>query len=144
MKYCMMAAAAAVAAILSGCALERSDPAARSSRCTYGAITVTAGGEGSTAYITFAEGAGSALAAADGEGGVTQRTDQSAEQNPELTGGMDPVSAGITAAGKIGVAAIGAAGGSSGGDCKGGDCGEGACPGGDCGEGACPGGDCGE
>ena len=130
-------AAMGVIALVAGCA-EVADPAARSNRATY-TITCTASGDGAqcSAYITDG-----LMATADGEGAITQPSTQTQKPSTEISGGMDPIAAGIGAATKLGVAAINAA--SGGGDCKGGDCGEGDCKGGDCGEGACPGGDCGE
>lgn len=76
-----------------GCALERADPAARSNRAIY-TITVTAHGDSSTASAYITDGL---MATADGEGAITQPTTQTTTQNPEFSGGLDPVTAGINA-----------------------------------------------
>ena len=102
----MLAAAAFVLAVMGlcccGCALERSDPAARSNRATI-TLSVIAHGDNSmaTGYITDG-----LLATADGEGAITQPSTQTAEQSPDLTVPGDALSAGITAAAHIGGKAI--------------------------------------
>lgn len=112
---------------LSGCALERADPAARSNRATY-TITVTAHGEGSTAYATISDGL---MATADGEGAVTQPATLTTTQNPELAVPGDALSAGIQAAGHVAGKAIDAFAASAGGAAR--PAGE-SCPDGDCSE----------
>lgn len=129
-----------------GCALERADPKARSGTATY-TITVTAAGEGSTAYATITDGM---MLAADGEGAVTQPSTLTTEQSPDITMPGDALSAGIQAVGHVvgkGIDAYtathnGASGAS--GDCPDGNCGTGDCAGGKCLDSAanCPGGNC--
>ena len=97
-----LAAGALLTGLLSGCAMERADPAARSARATYGAITLVASGAGAKASLTIGDGA---FTAADGEGNVTQPSTQTATQNPDLSGaagGLSPIGAGIAAATQIG------------------------------------------
>lgn len=83
----------AAAAALAGCgSLDRADPSARSARTTYGAITVTAT-DNSTCTVTLGDGA---LAAADGDGGISQPSTMTTTQNPSLTMPGDLVTAGIS------------------------------------------------
>jgi hypothetical protein len=82
---------------VAGCAfdLPTADPAARSARAAYGDLTINAS-EGSTVNITLGDGA---LAAADGDGEVSQPTTMTTTQSPSFSmqfpAGMDPLSAGI-------------------------------------------------
>ena len=126
-------------AFLAGCA-EVADPAARSNRATY-TITLSVGGDGSTGTAYITDGL---MATADGEGAITSDAKQTQKPSTEITGGLDPIAAGIGAAAKLGVAAINAASGGK--ACASGDCGEcGSCKGGSCSEGGtCEGGSCGE
>ena len=92
----------AIAVAASGCALERADPSARSSRTTYGPITVVASGEGAKASLIMGDGA---TTAADGEGTISQPSTQTTTQNPDLSGaagGLSPIGAGIAAATQLG------------------------------------------
>lgn len=82
----------AIALLFGGCALDRADPAARSARATYGAISVVVSGDGSTCNLTIGDGA---LAAADGDGTVSQPTTQVTTQSPQITAPGDWISAGI-------------------------------------------------
>lgn len=139
--------------LLAGCALERADPAARSNRTTYGAISLVASGDHSTVTLTIGDGT---IASADGEGAITQPATLTTEQSPDVTVPGDAVSAGIQAIGHVAGKAIDAyatkaskAEAPSGGeplqgeaDCANGDCDVGACPGGDCDVGACVDGSC--
>ena len=130
--HTLMALAIVVALIGGGCALERSDPAARSNRATY-TLTVNAS-EGSTVTAYVTDGL---LATADGEGAITQPSTQTTTQSPEFAG-ADPISAGIAAVSNLGGKAIDAYAAKGAGDdaktaaggCEGGDCGD--CP--DCGD----------
>ena len=86
--------ACAVAALLSGCgSIDRADPSARSARATYGAITITVT-DSSTCNFTLGDGA---LAAADGNGGISQPSTMTTTVSPQFTtpAGFDPVSMGI-------------------------------------------------
>ena len=117
----------AVAVIAGGCA-EVADPAARSNRATI-TVTVSVNGDNSTGTGYVSDGL---LASADGAG--DQKADAKQTQNPEISGaGMDPVSAGIAAAGKVAVAGINAYSKSSGKDCT--NCSDGSCS--DCKSGGC-------
>lgn len=93
MKYVILLTTGAT---LAGCGtLERADPAARSARAqyTFGAISATGG---STIRINLGDGA---LAAADGDGGISQptTTTTSVPTTFSVPAAMDPVSAGIQA-----------------------------------------------
>lgn len=90
---------------LTGCAFERAEPAAKSARTTYGAISIVVSGDNS--YCTYTMGDG-AMTAADGDGATAQTTKQASTQNPEFSGATDPVSAAIQTGGKVAVAGIGA------------------------------------
>ena len=139
--------------LLAGCALERADPAARSNRTTYGAISLVASGDGSSCSLTIGDGT---IASADGEGAITQPATLTTEQSPDVTVPGDAVSAGIQAIGHVTGKAIDAyaakaskAEAPSGGeplqgeaDCANGDCEVDACPGGDCEVDACVDGSC--
>ena len=83
-------------AVFCGCALDRADPAARSARATYGAISIVCSGENSKCTLTIGDGA---LAAADGNGEVSQPTTMTTTQSPSfaLPAGCDPITAGINA-----------------------------------------------
>ena len=93
MKYVILLTAVAA---LAGCGtFERADPAARSARASYtfGNIQVD---NGSTLTINLGDGA---LAAADGDGGISQptTTTTSVPTTFSVPAAMDPVSAGIQA-----------------------------------------------
>lgn len=85
----------AAAAALSGCGtLERVDPAARSARASYTFGNIQAD-NGSTVKITLGDGA---MAAADGDGAVSQPTTTTTSvPTTWQTGGLDPVTCGISA-----------------------------------------------
>lgn len=136
----------AALAALTGCAFDRADPSARSARTTYGAITVTVSG-GSNCTVTLGDGA---MAAADGDGTVSQPTTMTTSQSPtfQTPAGLDPVSVGINAIATIAskgidaytatkVSKSNAAAGKD--DCPGGNCSE--CTDGSC-QDACEGGNC--
>ena len=91
MKYVILLTTVAT---LAGCGtFERADPAARSARAqyTFGAISATGG---STIRINLGDGA---LAAADGDGGISQptTTTTSVPTSFSLPAAMDPVSLAI-------------------------------------------------
>lgn len=88
-----VASLVALLAFVSGCALERADPAARSNRATYTISVVAREGSTATAYITDG-----LMASADGAGAVKQPSTLTTTQSPELTVPGDAVSAGIQAA----------------------------------------------
>jgi len=127
--------------VLAGCALDRADPAARSARATYGPITITVY---DNSKVSFKIGDG-ALAAADGNGEISQPTTMTTTQSPQFTtpAGLDPVTAGIQAISYIAGKSIDAyAWKQSGkpstqqGGCAGGDCEDSpSCPDGSCGDG---------
>lgn len=124
-------------ALLAGCSFERADPAARSNRTTYGAISLVASGDGSSCSLTIGDGT---IASADGEGAITQPARQSAEQSPDITVPGDAVSAGISAVGHVAGKAIDAyaASKSSGASGTTGECADGSCSTGtDCADGSC-------
>jgi hypothetical protein len=100
---CVIGAIAFAVSLLTGCALERAEPAAKSARTTYGAISIVVSGDNS--YCTYTMGDG-AMTAADGDGATAQTTKQASTQNPEFSGATDPVSAGIQTVGKVAVAGI--------------------------------------
>lgn len=97
------AAVIAMLLALCGCALERADPAARSNRTTYGAISVVVSGANSYCTLTIGDGT---IASADGEGSITQPSTQTTEQSPDVTVPGDVVSAGIQAVGHVAGKAI--------------------------------------
>ena len=87
-------------AVVAGCGtFERADPAARSARAqyTFGAISATGG---STIRISLGDGA---LAAADGDGGISQptTTTTSVPTTFSVPAAMDPVSLAIQQGGRI-------------------------------------------
>lgn len=90
--FAMLAAMA-----LAGCGtFERADPAARSARATYGAISVVVSGSNSTCNLRIGDGA---MAAADGNGDVSQPTTTTTTVSPqfETMPYGDPISIGIQA-----------------------------------------------
>lgn len=128
--------ALAAALLATGCALERADPAARSNRTTYGAISLVASGDGATVSLTIGDGT---IASADGEGAITQPSTLTTEQSPDVTVPGDAVSAIASGVAHLGGKAIDAytASAQNSKDCADGVCSEGACSEGVCSEGAC-------
>ena len=122
--------------ILSGCALERADPAARSNRATYTISVVAREGSTATAYITDG-----LMATADGEGAITQPSTLTTEQSPDITVPGDAVSAGIQVAGKLAGKLIDAKTGTASQTSQASQSSQ-ACPGGNCAPGACTDGSC--
>lgn len=147
--------------VVAGCAFDRADPAARSAKSTYGDISIVVSGNNSTANLTIGDGA---MAAADGNGGISQPTTMTTTQSPQFStpAGLDPISAGIQAVSYLAGKGIDAYTATHGGGssnttsttqgCEGGNCSpETACPDGNCGTcsdgscsigGTCEGGNC--
>ena len=97
-----LAAGALLTGLLSGCAMERADPAARSARATYGAITLVASGAGAKASLTIGDGA---FTGGEAYEALNNASTQTTTQNPDLSGaagGLSPIGAGIAAATQIG------------------------------------------
>ena len=144
-----------LAAMLTGCLspLERADPASKSARSTYGAITVTAT-EGSTVHFTLGDGA---FTAADGDGDTTATATNSAKGDARLavplTGwgaliqaGAGLISQGLSLLGSSDqttpAAPATSATPAASLDCPDGNCSEAVCPDGNCSEAVCPDGNC--
>lgn len=137
MKKMLVVVAALIA--VAGCGtFERADPSARSARSSYTFGNIQAD-NGSTVKITLGDGA---MAAADGDGAVSQPTTTTTSVPTSFqTGGLDPVSLGISAianlAGK-GIDAYAArqkAQAANDANCPNGNCSEAAdCPNGNCSE----------
>ena len=153
---CIFALSLLAASCLGGCALERADPAARSARASYGAISLVASGDHSTCTLNIGDGASTL---ADGEGAIHNPSSFTTTQSPEFSGSADPVTAGITAIGRVATAGINAYAAKSGAktavadtaaksaaaDSVPGDTSPGSCTGDDCsysGDADCTGGDC--
>ena len=93
---------------LTGCALERADPAAKSARATYGAVSIVVSGDNSTATISLGDGA---FTAADGDGDVKQDSTLTTRQDADMSGPVaaaNPITAGINAVANVATAGINA------------------------------------
>jgi len=97
----VMAAVLTAAYLLSGCAMERADPDARSNRATYTISVVAREGSSATAYIQDG-----LMATADGEGAITQPSTLTTEQSPDITVPGDALTAGIQTVGSLAGRAI--------------------------------------
>lgn len=133
---CGVLAALLAAAAMAGCQspIERSDPASKSARTTYGAISIVCSGDSS--YCTFTLGDG-AFTAADGEGATTTTAsnDAAAKATAQVPGSA--VAAGINAAATVIGKGIDAYAATKSQDCNGGDCADGSCADGSCADGEC-------